>query len=68
MALEGLALVVSGLGVLVAVIRSSGDFALFLALVVLFLLYGGVLLLAARGVLRRRRWSRSRSWTPAAGC
>lgn len=58
--LEGAVLVLVGIGVLVSLVAGAGgDTGLFLALVALFGLYGGVLLLAARAILRRRRWARS---------
>ncbi|RKS72595.1 hypothetical protein CLV35_2842 [Motilibacter peucedani] len=59
-ALEGAALVVLGLLVLASVVAGGGgNVGLFLSLVLLFGLYGGVLLLAARAMLHRRRWARS---------
>ncbi|NHC13012.1 hypothetical protein [Motilibacter deserti] len=59
-ALEGLALVGVGAVVLVDAIADGAGNPLFWAfLIALFLLYGGVLLAAARAVLRRRRWARA---------
>ncbi|NHC43709.1 hypothetical protein [Motilibacter aurantiacus] len=59
-ALEGLALVVVGAVVLVDVIADgAGNPLLWAFLVALFFLYGGTLLVAARAVLRRRRWARA---------
>jgi len=59
-ALEGLALVTVGAVVLVDLLRDgAGKQVLFVFLVALFALYGGVLLAAARAVLRRRRWARA---------
>jgi hypothetical protein len=64
MAVEGTALVVIGLVVLVDALVGSVHAAvrgtlLFVFLAALFGLYGGTLLAAARAALRRRRWARS---------
>lgn len=64
MAVEGTALVVIGLVVLVdalvgAVHADVRETLLFVFLAALFGLYGGTLLAAARAALRRRRWARS---------
>lgn len=58
--LEGLALLGLGVAELVALTDGAdGNVGLFLGLVAIYAAYGSVLVLAARGVLRLRRWSRS---------
>jgi hypothetical protein len=64
MAVEGTALVVIGLIVLVDALVNAGHAAvretlLFVFLAALFGLYGGTLLAAARAALARRRWARA---------
>lgn len=64
MAVEGTALVVIGLVVLVDALVGAAHAAvretlLFVSLAALFGLYGGTLLAAARAALRRRRWARA---------